>query len=443
MPPASITLHGVTASTDGLIKTDNLQVQLAMILEVVSDLAAKSRQIDESISQLQQKQGQQQIEMRAMRKDVDRMDDTMLKMETTLTKRINGLEKDLQTACEEHEQLKARVDEHQPRIERLETRVQENDVRFTKALTRHEADIDLLQTEQKKQGSGLSDLKARFEAADIDGLRDKVMKIHSVLEGHTEKLEGHQKSLDGLGKKLGDLEENVNGIVPFCKSTFATIKTVEQIQARLAQFATKTYMDEKQQEFHEHIQTFVEEELQEDRMEIYDKMGVLEERILRELEAATQANEVQYCTDRIQTLTKELQDLGASVTKHDEEIERSASRILQMTGKMESVSALRDSMDEMRERFGGMMANLQVHASRVQVPSSDDAGGDALNGLQGAIADTVRQLSKQVQHDLVPRPFLEDALLQLRRRFADLEWKITRRREPLMDATSDDAARDR
>lgn len=84
-------------------------------------------------------------------------------------------------------------------------------------------------------------------------------------------------------------------------------------------------------------------------------------------------------------------------------------------------------------------AGLQNQVAKtIQKQSQDDSlAGGPLEGLQGAIADQLRAMRSRVENDLVPRPFLESELGMLKRRFADLEWKMLRRRNDGIDADDD------
>lgn len=62
-----------------------------------------------------------------------------------------------------------------------------------------------------------------------------------------------------------------------------------------------------------------------------------------------------------------LEDLGMSVTQHNDAIERNASRILSLGSNMEHVSSLRSGVTELNERVGNMLKDFE---DKVIIPAS-------------------------------------------------------------------------
>ena len=92
MASSTVTVNGIVLSNKNLLQTDNLAVQLAMILEIVSDLSAKGSRAAEAINDLLEKQRATTAEVKTAMKSIEKMDGVLQQMDTKFTKHIRQVE---------------------------------------------------------------------------------------------------------------------------------------------------------------------------------------------------------------------------------------------------------------------------------------------------------------------------------------------------------------
>ena len=302
----SMNILGVQLSNSSLIKYSALEGQLALVLELLADHSGQFEvtkkaisKLENNISHLQSQITRNKEEIESTIKTVANLDQYVKRSESALQTSIAEVKKDVAGLTKATDVLSGRItdlaNDVQPRLasveQKLESQAAELDRKFEAVYTvveenKKDADrkISDLESRQRQNRAKIETLEKRFDDADIEGLRNSVNELEVKMIHFDKRLtEGEQRTnaLEEKTVELGsqikvvrnDLKHAVEVTIP---KTYATIEEVEIIRKRMLEVVTKKELNERLDDLHAMISTFVFGELGKQRQEIMQKISVVQ-----------------------------------------------------------------------------------------------------------------------------------------------------------------------
>jgi len=302
----NMNIQGVQLSNSSLIKYSTLETQLLMVLELLADHSGQFEvtkkaisRLENNITHLQSQITRNKEEIETTNKTVATLDQYVKHAESTLQTSIAGVKEHVARVEATTELLSGRItdlaDDVKPRLAKVEETLQnqaaELDRKFAAVYevvdaNKQDADekISELDSRQKQARAKLDNLEQRFDEADIDGLRQTVNEIEVKMTAVDQRVtEGERRTTvleektDDLGAQIkvvrNDLKHAVEVTIP---KTYATIDEVEELRRRMMEVVTKKELEERLDDLHALINTFVFSELGKQRQDIMHKISVVQ-----------------------------------------------------------------------------------------------------------------------------------------------------------------------
>eukprot|EP00961_Rhodomonas_salina_P089888 1208960-Rhodomonas_salina.6 len=229
--------------------------------------------------------------------------------------------------------------------------------------------IEEISIKQKATRVKLDALEKAFQAADIEGLTKTVDdlggKVSKIVEDHEKKGKELDEKIASLETGAMHIRKEMSEIKPYCDEKFSTKGDVKVLSDKLdvfeKEYITRKEFLEVQDDFHSQMTDFIMTELNTQRMDIYQKMTTVQERLTAEIEEASKGEEVQMCVERLQAFTRDIEDIGQSVAQHNEALEQSAFQISSMGREMfGEIDTLKDNHGELNSRVEGVMSGMHA-----------------------------------------------------------------------------------
>jgi len=392
----NVTVQGVQLNNANMVQSTALETQLLMVLELLADHSGQFEvtkkaiaALERNVTVLQSTVKETKDELEKTNEEVARVDKNVEQVETRLKASIHDVKQDVDRVAAVTKQLSERItalsDDLQPRLKKVE----EDFLNFQSDLDEKFADvyqlveenkkdteekIEVLDTRQKAARAQLIELERRFNEADIDGLRvlvnDLEAKTQIVIqrmdegEKRTKALEEYTQDLNGQIKNVrNDLKHQVEVLLP---KTYATREQFEELAKKMNEVVTKKELEEKLDDLHALINTFVFSELGKQRQEIYHKITVVQERLTSEIEEVARGEEIQMCVDRVQQFVHDIEDIGVAVAQHNDAIESAANQLASMGNEFEEqVDDLREGCRDLNVQVEGIMEGMSAEVTKV------------------------------------------------------------------------------
>lgn len=399
----SVNIQGVQLNNANLVQSSSLEAQLLMVLEILADHSSQFEvtrkaisTLERNVTGLQSSVKQTKEELAKTNQEVARVDRDVKQAETRLQASINNVKQDVDRVASITTQLSERItalaDDVQPRLKKVEEDFQnfqaDLDQKFSEVYqiietNKKDADdkIEGLDTRQKATRVQLMELERRFNEADIDGLRLAVNELDTRVQGIALRVDDGEKRTKALEECTEDLTVQIKDVRNNLKhqievvlpKTYATKEQFEELSRMMKEVVTKKELDERLDDLHALINTFVFSELGKQREEIYHKITVVQERLTSEIEEVARGEEIQMCVDRVQQFVHDIEDIGVAVAQHNDAIESAASQLASMGNEFEQqVDDLREGCRDLNVQVEGIMGSMNAEVTKV-VESLEEA----------------------------------------------------------------------
>lgn len=429
-------LEGITLSNENLLSTENLQLQLSMILSILAEhegklvnVAKKEFEVDKQITIIRADLRTTTEKVDSLWKMHEESQEDRKEQESKASTSIQKIEGNVEILQTEKTDIQNQLAVMEPRLATVESTSATNFERVDATLEEHAASLTASNDEALQQRTKLEHLEDQFEKAHVDTVVAKVEAVETRMETEEQKLVVQEARLAQAEKDQKLLSSSVKELRPYMDRTFSTKKDASVIRQDIKKCVTKDENKEAQESFHAKLNNFVFEEMENQKFDIISKMHRLQERMAKEMEEVSHSTEVQNCVEKVQDLMGAMEDVSSYVASHHQAIERNASRIVELGRGFDNVSVLRGGVTELQEKMEGMLQTMSEKVKEnLKKERADKKGFELLGELDGNIQEQIKTLHHHLQHDVVPKPYLEDVMHLMKRRIADLEWKVIKRR---------------
>lgn len=423
----SVTVLGVQLNNANLVQSSTLETQLLMVLELLADHSAQFEVtkkaisgLERNVTGLQSSVKQTKEELAKTNEEVARVDRDIRQAETRLQASIDTVKKDVDRVSSLTTQLSDRItalaDDVKPRLQKVEEDFQnfqaDLDQKFSELYqivetNKQDADakIEGLDARQKATRAGLMELERRFNEADIDGLRLAVSELDARVYGIAQRVDEGEKRTTALEEctqdlngQIKDVRNNLNHqIQVVLPKTYATKEQFEELSRMMKEVVTKKELEERLDDLHALINTFVFGELGKQRQEIYHKITVVQERLTSEIEEVARGEEIQMCVDRVQQFVHDIEDIGVAVSQHNDAIENAASQLASMGNEFEQqVDDLREGCRELNVQVEGIMGGMNSEITKVVESMEESFVGKAVDRAVSKATEAATGIAKDL-----------------------------------------------